>query len=610
MRPAKRAQCECVGLSVTAARSDAWLTGVQAGCERLVHPGVTDRAERARQRRFIGVSLAAPFVLAPALVHSFSDTLATPTLIAVICVAFALAWTCASTVAVSGRRKLLEKVALLAAASTVAVSVAAGGGAAAPTVLLAGALAFEPFWIDGRKSRLVAGAVTAALVLPLAVAGSGYFAANGPQPWLWAWFAPLLYLMATAPRMIATLRRIGEDSRTVDADDVAAMFGAAALRLSPSGEVLDASGKAGELLGMQAQLLIGRRFLDRVHVADRVQYMQALASVSADGTRRSAELRIWVADGPAGEEGFVPILMDLALHGETGEVQALLRNNSMVADMRAELESRREAADSMDVAKNRFLAAVSHELRTPLNAIIGFSDMMLNDMAGNLEDRQREYVGLISSSGRHLLSVVNAILEVSRIESGAYTISPEPFPLAEAVELCTSMMKHQAQAQGLTLTVTVRPGVNEVVADRRAVQQIIINLLSNAIKFTPAAGSVSLEVSRLGGRISIVVADTGIGIAPEDIRRLGKPFTQISNDITRRFEGAGLGLSLVKGLVALHEGGLEIESAPGKGTTVTATLPMDGPKGALQPLVPTAQSTATVHRIDSREGHETIRKTA
>jgi cell cycle sensor histidine kinase DivJ len=262
------------------------------------------------------------------------------------------------------------------------------------------------------------------------------------------------------------------------------------------------------------------------------------------------------------------------------------------------------------VAKNRVLAAVSHELRTPLNAIIGFSDMMLHDMVGDLTEQQQEYVGLISNSGHHLLSVVNAILDVSRIESGAYSIRPEPFAVTEAVELCRSMMAHQAETQGVELIVSVRPDVRELAADRRAVQQIMINLLSNAIKFTPSGGSVSLDVYRLGGKMSFVVSDTGIGIAEEDLGRLGQPFTQLSNDTTRQFEGAGLGLSLVKGLVRLHEGELAVESAPGEGTVVTVTLPVDGPKSLEEEARPMAPASATVHAMDLKVKDETVRKTA
>jgi cell cycle sensor histidine kinase DivJ len=258
------------------------------------------------------------------------------------------------------------------------------------------------------------------------------------------------------------------------------------------------------------------------------------------------------------------------------------------------------------VAKSRFLAAVSHELRTPLNSIIGFSDMLVHGMAGEFADaRQREYVELIRESGTHLLSVVNAILDVSKIEAGAYSIRPEPFVVAEAIELCRSMMAQQAHDQGVRLTAEVTPGTGEICADRRAVQQIMLNLLSNAVKFTPAGGEVGIEVQRRGSRLRLAVRDTGIGIAEEDLGRLGQPFMQVRNDFTRQFDGTGLGLSLVKGLVRLHEGEMTIECAPGEGTTVAVMLPVAGPAAA-QPH----QRPALVADVDIGGFDEEFRKTA
>src|SRR5690606_6326152 len=156
---------------------------------------------------------------------------------------------------------------------------------------------------------------------------------------------------------------------------------------------------------------------------------------------------------------------------------------------RARLADASDSAQEVELAKGRFLGAVSHELRTPLNAIIGFSDMLLHNMAGELPSgRQRDYVGLIRESGHHLLSVVNAILDVSKIEAGAYSIHAEPFVLDEAVGLCHDMMAPLAEAKGVSLSIHSCPDLGELTADRRAVQQIIINLVSNAIKFTPAGG--------------------------------------------------------------------------------------------------------------------------
>jgi cell cycle sensor histidine kinase DivJ len=235
--------------------------------------------------------------------------------------------------------------------------------------------------------------------------------------------------------------------------------------------------------------------------------------------------------------------------------------------------------------------------------------MLAHEMFGPFADpRQKEYVGLIHESGNHLLSVVNSILDVSKIESGTYPIRPEPFAFADAVEMCRSMMAHQASVKPVSLRVALAPNVGEVCADRRAIQQILINLVSNAIKFTPNGGNVGISAKRIGSRLHFWVSDTGIGIAEENIGNLGKPFTQIQNGYTRAFEGAGLGLSLVKGLVALHDGTMAIESAPGEGTKVTISLPVEGPRERVKEsaIVPMPVPTYKTEEV----GNGPLRKTA
>ncbi|WP_192385791.1 sensor histidine kinase, partial [Mesorhizobium silamurunense] len=297
--------------------------------------------------------------------------------------------------------------------------------------------------------------------------------------------------------------------------------------------------------------------------------------------KRRLDLRIRLPrDGGGSADNFRPFRLELMRGALEQDIFTLvLRENDDVAALREELASARDAAAAAEVAKGRFLAVVSHELRTPLNAIIGFSDMLLHEMFGAFRDpRQKEYVGLVRESGQHLLSVVTSILDVSRIEAGAYATELEPFRFADAVDMCRSMMRPLADAKSIALGSQIAPDAGEINADRRAVQQILINLVSNAVKFTPDGGSVVIGAKRVGSRLHFWVSDTGIGIAEEDMANLGKPFMQIQNDYTRRFEGTGLGLSLVKGLVALHEGTMSIESAPGEGTTATISLPVNGPK--------------------------------
>ena len=569
---------------------------------------MTDAAERERQRRFIGIALAAPFIIAPALIETVGGLLSAYALMAGLCATFALSWILAATVAATGQRAFAEiaAVGLLALAAAVILG---AGGAGHPAALLACGIAFESWWIDRSRRRFAFGAATAAVAITASFALAPSLASQGPAASVWSWLAPALYLATIVVRFSRARDTESKSAPAHTIETVADMLGIPALRLTDSGEVIDASAKAGALFGIPSGLLAGRSIFERVHVADRVVVMNALSALKGDGSRCAAELRLRVAgnDDSAKAERFLPVAAEFVM--ADGALTMFVHDNSNLEGLRAELEEARQSVDSTEVAKNRFLAAVSHELRTPLNAIIGFSDMMLSDISGELTGRQREHVGVISEAGRHLLSVVNAILDVSKIESGAYAISPEPFQPNDAVELCRSMMAHQAESKGISMTVCTRPDVSELVADRRAVQQIMINLLSNAIKFTPEGGSVSLDVYRLGGTMSFVVADTGIGIAESDLGRLGRPFTQVDNDITRRFEGAGLGLSLVKGLVALHEGELAIESAPGDGTTVTVTLPVAGPGrreangAAIERLMPHIE-------MGLKEEHETVRKTA
>jgi cell cycle sensor histidine kinase DivJ len=283
----------------------------------------------------------------------------------------------------------------------------------------------------------------------------------------------------------------------------------------------------------------------------------------------------------------------------------ILRDNAAIEALRSELASVREQASGSEIAKARFLAAVSHELRTPLNAIIGFSDMLAYEMVGTFSDpRQKEYACLIRDSGAHLLGVVNSILDVSKIESGAYPIQPEPFRFADAASACHAMLAMQAAAKSIEFQNCVTPAVGEICADRRAVQQVLINLLSNAVKFTPEGGSVRLDARRQGRMLVFEVSDTGIGIAEDDLARLCRPFVQVQNDYTRQFDGAGLGLSIAKGLVELHEGALSIQSAPGAGTVVRVSLPLE--HQAVAPVRPEAAAQAG----DREYGDAAFRKSA
>lgn len=261
------------------------------------------------------------------------------------------------------------------------------------------------------------------------------------------------------------------------------------------------------------------------------------------------------------------------------------------ARMRTE-ESLREAKNQAELAnrsKTEFLANISHELRTPLNAIIGFSEVMRLRLFGKLGAEQYEgYVRDIHDSGQHLLSLINDLLDLSKIEAGRYTLAPERCPAGNLLDTCLRLVRDRATIGGLKLSSEVAPGTPDLLVDRRAALQIITNLLSNAVKFTPAKGSVHLKVEPADGIksgakigkdstetpfVAITVRDTGIGIAKADLPKVLAAFGQVDNSLTRKHDGTGLGLPIVKALTEHHGGTLTIDSEPGKGTTVRVTLP-------------------------------------
>jgi len=353
-----------------------------------------------------------------------------------------------------------------------------------------------------------------------------------------------------------------------------------------NGSVLFASPAADPLFGASVADLLGHGLFDRVHVADRPAYLTALADARDEG--RSVEFRVR-RDRPEGRHKatvrFIWIEMrcrpfDRALGGnatpQDREVVAVMRDVSERKAQEQALEDARNDAEQANTAKGRFLATMSHELRTPLNAIIGFSEMLANEAQMRLDaERRHEYAALINDSGKHLLSVVNGILDMTRLDTGDFEIRPEPFRLAGVIDGCCDLLALKAREAGLDLVVDVPPEPAEIVADKRAVKQILINLLSNAIKFTDRGGRIKVSAAAEGTMIAITVEDNGIGIGEEDLPRVGSPFFQARGSYDRRHDGTGLGLSIVKGLVELHGGEIAIRSRIGEGTRVTVRLPLD-----------------------------------
>jgi two-component system cell cycle sensor histidine kinase PleC len=270
-------------------------------------------------------------------------------------------------------------------------------------------------------------------------------------------------------------------------------------------------------------------------------------------------------------------VIDLKLSQATLEQQAL-----ELVDLAQKYSDEKNRAEEANQSKSKFLANMSHELRTPLNAIIGFSEIMGSGMFGTLgSEKYQEYCHDILNSGHYLLEVINDILDMSKIEAGRMKLDLETLDLSKTLAESLRVVSGRAQDKHLVLDAEIETDI-PVIADRRAVKQILINLLSNAVKFTPDGGKVVVRSRVLHDRIVLMIADTGIGIAPQSLLRLGKPFEQVEGQLTKTYQGSGLGLAIAKSLTNLHGGSMRLRSKLGTGTVVCVALPRNGGKKIVQ----------------------------
>jgi len=312
----------------------------------------------------------------------------------------------------------------------------------------------------------------------------------------------------------------------------------------------------------EAQLDDGRW----MHISERRTKDGGYVSVGTDITKIKQHEQKLVE----GEKRQLATIVDLrksrqALELQTGELADL-------AEKYAEEKTRAEEANA---AKSKFLANMSHELRTPLNAIIGFSEIMESGMFGPLgAEKYTEYSRDIRESGEYLLDVINDILDMSKIEAGGIRLTPESVALEPVLADCLRVVSTRAGEKQLKLDAKIDPDIH-LNADRRALKQIALNLLSNAVKFTPDGGAVSVRGRRRGGMVTIAIADNGIGIPKDALRKLGRPFEQVESQLTKRHQGSGLGLAIAKSLVEMHGGSMHIRSSLGQGTLVVVRLPLE-----------------------------------
>ncbi|WP_158812613.1 PAS domain-containing sensor histidine kinase [Methylocapsa sp. S129] len=403
-----------------------------------------------------------------------------------------------------------------------------------------------------------------------------------------AWIAICGVALAVGARKIRAMGRRTDLAGATPYDAIAAATGDLILRLDSSGGALSISLGARDVFGRDVGELTGRGFFDRVHVGDRPSLLQAIGAALQREGAIGVTLRLRTGSrADPGQEFDEPVFSnaEMRIH-RLGDALANANDRSgaavvcvvrSVAKNNGEKHAAASAeAESDSSWKDRLLANVSHELRTPLNAIIGFSEILGSaELAPRDAAKQLEYAGIIHASAEHLLSVVNLILDMSKIEARRFSIMPEPFDVGPLIASCCDMLRLKADEGGVELVQAPLDIPRELIADKRACRQILINLLSNAVKFTKPNGRVTIGARVEGDSLVIYVDDTGIGIAPGHFSKLGNPFFQVRSSYDRMFEGTGLGLSLVRGLVGLHGGSLLLESVVEEGTRVAVRLPLD-----------------------------------
>jgi PAS domain S-box-containing protein len=362
-------------------------------------------------------------------------------------------------------------------------------------------------------------------------------------------------------------------------------------------------------------------WIEQVHPDDRERMLAGRMRARADKPRSPVEYRMIASDGR------IVWLRDEAVlvHNDSGEplaLQGIIFDVTERRQMEAALEAERSSlarrveertaelrAANAELAraarlKDEFLASVSHELRTPLNIILGMSETIQERVYGPLTDEQAEAIHNVEESGRHLLALINDILDLSKIEAGRLALVPGPVSIEEISATSLSMVGQIAQQKHLTVALEHDPTVPTITADPRRLKQMLVNLLSNAVKFTPAGGSIGLQISADSQRgvVHFTVWDTGIGIAPEDLNQLFRPFVQLDSRLSREYMGTGLGLVLVERMAGLHGGKVSVESKPGHGSRFTITLPTamsyDEAAPPSSPSAPEASGAADVDVVE------------
>jgi two-component system, cell cycle sensor histidine kinase DivJ len=556
----------------------------------LVHPAVLSRQdERMRHETFMLRRLASSLAIV-CLAPLFLAIYGAPA----VWHALTLLWCIAPIGAVlflsrSGNLRVAQAI-CVASFIGAGVSVAAAGGPWEAALVWLVLAPFEGVLSRSLKLVLAAGALAVVATLGLIVAddigllSTGF--SDGHTPWLV--LPAVLYATLMAHGLVALQQRNERWTRS-RADHYRAVYDTLddlIVYQDRNGAAEFVSQNCYQLFGLPVADMMGRGLLEHIHVADRPAFLKAIsdAATSTRAIVASLRLRTGMAVSKSGAEPSFRWI-EMRARRFTAEandqtnadrVVSIFRDVNDAKQRQSDVDAARAAADEASIWKNQFLANVSHELRTPLNAIIGFSEILADaELTPSDAAKQREYAAIIEKSGHHLLSVVNSILDMSKIQSGAFDIRPEPFALPPLIDLCCDMVKLKASEGGVELVRAYPEKIDEIIGDKRAYKQVLLNLLSNAIKFTPRNGRVIIKLHPDGNNVIVSVADTGIGIAANDLTNLGNPFFQAGASYDRSYEGTGLGLSVVRGLVGLHGGTISIESEIDRGTCVSVRLPLD-----------------------------------
>ena len=554
--------------------------GVLASAQALVHPSVAPK-DRDRHAAFVAHMLGLAFAalgIAPFFLALHGAPKPAESLLFVLTLVPAGA---AMLVARSGR---LERGHLAASLGFVLValvlSIGLRAGAGVSIAWLAVAIIEAAASLDRQVTRRGLAVAIPAGLLIIGASMDARFVATLPAV-ATAAIAALAFVVSALRldrfvRDVANLRgaaaQAAERARVVEA-----ALGRTIIGFDAGGAVRSLSAPRDSILDTLGPEIAGRGLFDRVHVADRPAFLKLIDDAAHTDTTRTGAFRLRGAQETRGETFHT---FDIRAHrvaaGGEEAVVAVLDDVTSRASQDDEIEAARRAVAEAMYAKDMFLTTMSHELRTPLNSIIGFSDILASRTTRPDDGaKQREFARIISQSGQHLLSIVNAVLDMSRIRVGSYPITTEPFDAAAFLDQSLEAVAGAAREGGVRLARDVPATLDEIVGDKRALRQALVAVLSNAVKFTPERGTVTLGARPVGTTLAITVADTGYGIAHEDLERIGEPFFQARGGTSRGVEGSGLGLALVRGLVGLHGGTLSIESEIGRGTIVTLRIPLD-----------------------------------